>query len=78
MKIFFSKKTEKYLASLPPRTALNILDRIQKIPKGDIKPLAGRKGEYRLRVGKYRIIFFIEEENIYVVKLDTRGDIYKH
>ncbi|OFW62906.1 MAG: hypothetical protein A2Z35_03935 [Actinobacteria bacterium RBG_19FT_COMBO_36_27] len=78
MKIFFSKKAEKYIALLPPRIALNILDRIQKIPEGDIKPLSGRKGEYRLRAGKYRIIFFIEGEDIYIVKLDTRGDIYKH
>jgi mRNA interferase RelE/StbE len=78
MKFLFSKKAEKYIASLPPRIALNILDRIQKIPKGDIKPLSGRKGEYRLRVGKYRIIFFIENEDIYIVTIDIRGDIYKH
>ena len=78
MKILFSKKAEKYIASLPPRIALNILYRIRKIPEGDVKPLSGRKGEYRLRAGKYRIIFFIESEDIYIVKLDTRGDIYKH
>ena len=77
MKILFSKKAEKYLTSLPPRIALNILDRIQKIPNGDIKPLSGRKGEYRLRVGKYRILFLVESENLSVVKIDTRGDIYK-
>jgi mRNA-degrading endonuclease RelE of RelBE toxin-antitoxin system len=78
MKILFSKKAEKYLASLPPRIALNILDRIQKIPEGDIKPFYGRKGEYRLRVGKYRIIFFIKNEVIYIAKVDIRDDIYKH
>jgi len=77
VKILFSKKSEKYLTSLPPRIALNILDRIQKIPDGDIKPLAGRKGEYRLRVGKYRILFFIDKDIIHIVKLDTRGDVYK-
>ncbi|UCB46238.1 MAG: type II toxin-antitoxin system RelE/ParE family toxin [Spirochaetota bacterium] len=77
MNIFFLKKAEKYLTSLPPRIALNILERINNIPKGDIKPLAGRKGEYRLRVGKYRILFFIKDEDIFVVKIDTRGDMYK-
>lgn len=77
MKILFSKKPEKYLISLPPRISLNILDRIKKIPAGDIKPLSGRKGEYRLRVGKYRILFFLMEEDIYVFKIDTRGDVYK-
>lgn len=78
MKILFSKKAEKYITTLPPRIALNILNHIKRIPEGDIKPLSGRKGEYRLRAGKYRIIFFIESEDIYIVKLDTRGDIYKH
>ena len=78
MKILFSKKAEKYLVLLPPRIALNILDRIQKIPEGDIKPFYGRKGEYRLRVGKYRIIFFIKNEVIYIAKVDIRDDIYKH
>jgi len=78
MNVLLSKKAETYLSSLPPRIALNIIGRIKKIPGGDIKPLFGRKGEYRLRVGKYRIIFFIENENVYIVKVDTRGDVYKH
>ena len=62
---------------LLPRIALNIITRLEKIPQGDIKPLLGRKGEYRLWVGKYRIVFFQEDESIYVVKIDTRGDVYK-
>jgi mRNA interferase RelE/StbE len=77
MKILFSKKAEKHLASLVSRIAFNILHRIELIPEGDIKPLAGRKGEYRLRVGKYRIIFFISYDTVYVVKIDTGGDVYK-
>ena len=77
MNILFSKKAEKYLASLVPRVAFNIVNRIELIPEGDIRPLAGRTGEYRLRVGKYRIIFFISEDTISVVKIDTRGDVYK-
>jgi mRNA interferase RelE/StbE len=77
VKVLFSKKAEKYLASLVPRVAFNILNRIELIPEGDIRPLAGRKGEYRLRVGKYRIIFFISEDTIPVVKIDTRDDVYK-
>jgi len=77
VKILFSEKAEKYLASLIPRVAFNIFNRIELIPEGDIRPLAGRKGEYRLRLGKYRIIFFIPEDTVSVVKIDTRGDVYK-
>ncbi len=77
MIILFSKKAEKYLRSLPGRIALNLLDRIEKIPKGDIKPLIGRKGEYRLRFGRFRVLFIIESDRVKVFKIDTRGDVYK-
>jgi hypothetical protein len=32
---------------------------------------------YRLRKGKYRAIFYIEDGDIYVVALDKREDVYK-
>lgn len=32
---------------------------------------------YRLRKGKYRAIFYIEEENIFVIALDKREEVYK-
>ena len=32
---------------------------------------------YRLRKGKYRAIFYIEDDDIKVVALDKREDIYK-
>ena len=32
---------------------------------------------YRLRKGKYRAIFYVEDNNILVVALDKREDIYK-
>ena len=32
---------------------------------------------YRLRVSKYRILFHIDEENIKILKVDSRGDMYK-
>ena len=48
----------------------------------DVKELKGRyKGKYRVRKGKIRIIFTIDENgNIYIVaveEIDFRGDIYK-
>lgn len=32
---------------------------------------------YRLRKGKYRAIFYIEEENIFVIAIDKREEVYK-
>ena len=75
--IFFSKKAENYLLSLPPRISMHILKKIEEIPEGDIRPLSGRKDEFRLRVGKFRVLFYIDEENLKVFKIDTRGDVYE-
>ena len=77
IRLRFSKQAEKFLLSLPKRTAFNLLGKIEQLPEGDIKPLKGRKGEYRLRFGKYRILFYIEKEEIRIFKIDTRGDVYK-
>ena len=32
---------------------------------------------YRLRKGKYRAIFFIQEDDIFVITIDTREEVYK-
>ncbi|MBR1437164.1 MAG: type II toxin-antitoxin system RelE/ParE family toxin [Synergistaceae bacterium] len=44
----------------------------------DIKPLAGRD-EHRLRVGNWRLIMKISEEDkmIFIRTLASRGDVYK-
>lgn len=44
--------------------------------KGDIKLLKGRD-ESRLRVGDIRIIFEEKGEEIHILLIGNRGDIYK-
>ncbi|MCL1993986.1 MAG: type II toxin-antitoxin system RelE/ParE family toxin [Spirochaetes bacterium] len=46
-------------------------------PKGNIKPLAGQPGTFRLTIGSYRAIFRYGEEHILVTHLDPRGQAYK-
>jgi mRNA interferase RelE/StbE len=45
----------------------------------DIKYLTSSNGKYRLRIGKYRAIFKVEDEKliIIVIIIDSRGQIYK-
>lgn len=45
----------------------------------DIAKLKGEKNKYRLRLGKYRFLYEIIEEQIliYAYKASSRGDIYK-
>lgn len=77
-KITYLKNALKTLESYNKDTRKRLIDSINKIPQGDIKRLQGENYPplYRLRVGKYRIIYHINDE-ILIVKIDTRGDVYK-
>lgn len=86
MQVQYSKKAAKYISGLDRPTKLRIKQAIEGLtespPKGDVKFLQGfSDGRRRLRVGKYRIIYnYISEERIeilYIMNIDSRGDIYK-
>lgn len=86
MKIEYSKKAVKYIESLDKPTKQRIKAGIEGLlenpPKGDIKIMSGYSdGRKRLRIGKYRIIYNYGKDGeikvLYIVNIDTRGDIYK-
>jgi mRNA-degrading endonuclease RelE of RelBE toxin-antitoxin system len=80
MKIYYSKTSLKYLQKLERNVFRKIVGAIDRLPnEGDIAKLKGKKVKnlYRLRIGKHRILYVLEKEIIKVVKIDTRGDIYK-
>lgn len=59
-------------------TKQRIKTAIEKIPDGDIKPLQGVKGSYRLRVGGWRILFSYPEAGVVLIeKIAPRGEVYK-
>lgn len=78
-KIVYLKRAFKSLETYELSIRKRIISNIEKIPQGDIKKLKGEKHPplYRLRIGKYRVIYHIENENIIIANIDTRGDIYK-
>ena len=75
----YSNSAIKSLKKLDFSTMERIRNSISKIPNGDIKRLQGDTPRifFRLRVGKFRVIFRIIEQTVYIDKIDTRGDIYK-
>jgi mRNA-degrading endonuclease RelE of RelBE toxin-antitoxin system len=80
MDFFLSKTSFKYLSKLEKEIKSNIVSAIEKLPyKGDIQKMRGqsRPNTFRLRVGKYRILYVREMDAIRVLDIDTRGDIYK-
>ena len=78
--IVYSKQAKKALKGFDKKTAMRIKKSIDGIPAGDIKCLEGNNLPplFRLRVGKYRIVYFIERDRqIKILKIDSRGDVYK-
>ena len=80
MKIVYSKKFIKKFSKLDQKLQKKISNAIGSIPQGDIKRLVGKRTPpiYRLRVSKYRVLFNLDAENIKILTLDSRGDVYKH
>lgn len=83
----FSSMAEKYFKRLPMQTRERIKNDVEGLSKlikplehQSVKRLTGElRGFYRLRIGKYRIVFAILEDihTIAVVNIAPRGDVYK-
>jgi len=82
MQIILSHNAEKALRKLDKKRRDNIIEAIQGIPQGDIKPMEGKpEGRYRLRIGSYRVIFRYDKNGnmviVVVLEISPRGDAYK-
>ena len=78
-KVTYLKSAFKTLSKYNRKTQLRIVDAVDRLPQGDIKRLQAKNELplYRLRIGKYRIIYYIDNEQTIIAKIDIRGDIYK-
>lgn len=83
-KIVFSKQAKKKIIKIPKKLALSIRKKINEIAKApfnknaNVEKLQGVEG-YRLRMGNWRVIYQVKEKEItiIVVKIETRGGVYK-
>ncbi|MBD5166633.1 MAG: type II toxin-antitoxin system RelE/ParE family toxin [Helicobacter sp.] len=83
-KIQTSKIVDNFLAKHSD-IRQRVLDKLEILAQNpykntlDIQKLQGRDNRYRLRVGKYRILYEIIENQIliYAYDADSRGGIYK-
>ena len=81
-KLFFKKSVQKDFDLIPRKDLRKILRRIESLsedprPKGCEK-LTGLE-RYRLRRGRYRIVYSIQDDEltVWVVKVGHRKDIYR-
>ena len=74
----YLKQPAKFLDTCDFAIGKKIVEAIEKIPSGNIKKLKGMKIDaYRLRVGRIRVIYVIENDTVIISKIDYRGDVYK-
>ena len=74
----YSNRAAKALSTMDSVVKKRIKKGIEEIPKGNIKPLQGfSDGRKRLRIGKYRIVFIQDGEDLDILDIASRGDIYK-
>ena len=79
MKISYSKTFEKKFLKYDRKLQEKIFKAIQNLPNEDIKRLTGNDIPpiFRMRISKYRILFHMNDEEIQILKVDSRGDVYK-
>lgn len=80
MKVLLHRSADKYLERLnePDRSHIeDALDDLEKEPpEGDILPVSGQPGIFRLKIGNYRALFRYRDDHIFVTHIDPRGQVY--
>lgn len=74
-----SDEAREQLRSLPKAQRQNIgrrLSLLQEGLAGDAKKLSAQEGKYRLRVGRYRVLFQLEGAVVFVYAIKFRRDAY--
>ena len=79
------ERAVRQLRAIPQTAALTILGALTPLgddprrPDADLKKLAGYTDRYRLRVGDYRVIYEIVDEQliILIVGVGHRGEAYR-
>jgi len=79
-KIILNKEIHETFYKLEPIFSRRIIKKIRELSEDpfskDIKRVR-KETVYRLRVGKYRILFEIEKDKIIILKVGHRKNIYK-
>lgn len=83
MKIIFTERAKKDWQNLNREIQSQIRKKLSfYIQSGNIFRFAEKlkdysSGEYRLRVGDYRLIFDFENSTVFILRIGHRKDIYK-
>ncbi|KUO19852.1 type II toxin-antitoxin system RelE family toxin [Streptomyces dysideae] len=84
----FTPHAQRGMLKIPRPDALRILYRLAELQKAldaggtasfDIKALQGHSARWRLRVGDYRVVYTMEDDQliVWVLAVGNRRDIYR-
>jgi mRNA interferase RelE/StbE len=82
-RLLFKPSAERTFLALPHEVRRRLDPRLlalQEIPRpAGIKPLAGVSGVYRLRVGDYRVLYEIDDDQsvVLVLTIGHRREVYR-
>lgn len=85
MDVLLHESAEKFLKRLEKKMQSVIKYRIKRLSENpyskqlDIKKLKGLKNRpdlFRLRIGEYRVIYFVQEDKIWITEIMKRGKGY--
>jgi mRNA interferase RelE/StbE len=82
-RLVIGREAERNLRLLPQTIARRVVNRIQNLPaeprpRGAIK-LVGRQQDYRIRVGRYRIVYAVDDSarEVRIHFVQHRKDAYR-
>jgi mRNA interferase RelE/StbE len=80
MQVLLHRAAEKYLARLnePDKGRMTVAlgGLAKEPPAGDIRPYEGNPGIWRLKVGRHRALYQVEDNAILVTHIAPRGQAY--
>ena len=78
--IRFKPRSLKDGRKIEKKTLARIFEKISALENdlfGDVKRLTNFEPEYRLRVGNYRVLFEVEDNQVVIYRMRHRKDVYK-
>ena len=82
MNVILSNRAEKQLRALPKIDQLAVAQKIRhirEIPRGvpQEEKLSGYTNIYRVRIGNYRIVYRKTTQQLYIILIHHRKDVYR-
>lgn len=82
--IIWKNSAKKELRKIPKKELLSILNEVEKLTSNPFpsthKKIQGTNATYRLKVGNYRVVYYLENDEliIEIIRVRHRKDVYRN